>query len=147
MNDPAVVLDASVLVAGMRPGEVHHVAAREALEMLTRQHWRLFLPAIALAEVAAAIGRGTGSAARAERELTLLRQTPRLMIMAVDASLGERAAAIAGSHRIRGCDAVYVALAQMLNIPLITLDREQRERSPAALSVFAPDEVRARLFG
>ena len=49
-----------------------------------------------------------------------------------------RAIVVASSKRIRGCDAIYVALAQHLGIPLISLDREQRERAPEDVAVLTP---------
>lgn len=136
-----LVLDASVLVAAMRPGEMRHLPARSMLEALGQMRWSLYVPVIGLAEVAAAISRATGSTARADREVALVRQLPGLSLVAVDMALGERAASVASSYRIRGCDAVYVALAQILDAGLVTLDREQQERSPFGLSAFGPEEI------
>ena len=52
--------------------------------------------------------------------------------------LAEQAAAIAAEHRIRGCDALYVALADMLSEPLVTLDRQQLERGAAVVTTRRP---------
>lgn len=140
-----LVVDASVLVAAMRPGETHHRAAREMLELLGRRKWSFSAPMIGLAEVAAAISRATGSSVRAQREVDLVRRLPSFTLVAIDASLGETAATIAANQRIRGCDAVYVALAHQLGAALVTLDQEQGERSAQILAVFAPDEILERL--
>jgi len=45
---------------------------------------------------------------------------------------------LAAEHRIRGCDAVYVALARQLDMPLITLDRQQLERGAAVVATRVP---------
>jgi len=45
----------------------------------------------------------------------------------VPLKLAQRAAAIAAGHRLRGCNAIYVAPAEHLNDYLITLDRQQLE--------------------
>lgn len=142
----AFVVDTSVLVAGIRPGEVHHATARTLLEALSRRRSPLFLPTIALAEVAASISRVTGDADKAHQEVTLLRQMPGVSLMPVDRTLGDRAAELAANHRIRGCDAVFVALAQQLNATLITLDRQQRERSPETVIAQTPSEVLSHLL-
>ncbi|MBE2201364.1 MAG: PIN domain-containing protein [Anaerolinea sp.] len=47
----------------------------------------------------------------------------------VSASLAYKAAVIAATYQIRGCDAIYVALAETLDEELITLDRQQGERA------------------
>jgi predicted nucleic acid-binding protein len=59
-------------------------------------------------------------------------------LVQITTSLAERAAAIAAEHRIRGCDAVYVALADQLSDTLVTLDRQQLERGAALVTVRAP---------
>jgi predicted nucleic acid-binding protein len=59
-------------------------------------------------------------------------------LIPVTLPIAERAARIAGEHRIRGCDAVYVALAEQLSEALVTLDRQQLERGAAVVAVRAP---------
>ena len=72
------VVDASVLVAGIRPSEPSYVEARTALEALTRRRANLYVPTIVLAEVAAAIGRGSGSTEQAARDVDLVRKLSEL---------------------------------------------------------------------
>lgn len=138
-----LVLDASVLVAAIRPGEPFYAEARAALETLSRQRTNLFVPAIALPEVAAAIARGSGSASQAARDVRLVRRLPGLQVIAVDDALADLAADIAGLQRIRGCDAIYVALAQRQTADLVTLDSEQSQRAPTAVRTWTPGELLA----
>ena len=49
-------------------------------------------------------------------------------LVPVSVHLAGRAAVVATDHRLRGCDAVYVALADQLDDVLVTLDRQQLER-------------------
>ena len=58
-----------------------------------------------------------------------------LVLDPVGNSLAARAAEIAIERRIRGCEAVYVALAEASGLPLLTLDRQQRERSAGLVAV------------
>ncbi len=139
----AFVLDASVLVARIRRNEDGHADARMVLAVLATQRVPVYVPAIAFAEVAAAISRGAGSKRWAAKAVSDLRGLPGLQIAVVDERLGAMAAEIAAEYRIRGCDAVYVALAAALDAGLITLDREQRERSPHPIAVFSPGEILA----
>lgn len=138
-----VVLDASLLVAGIRPGELYYHEARRAVETLTRERVNLFAPAIVLAEVAAAIARGSGSADQAARDVQLVRRLAGLQIVAVGGTLADLAARVAAQQHLRGCDAVYVALAQQQRAVLITLDNEQRQRAPATVSAWTPIELLA----
>lgn len=135
------VADASVLVADARPQEPTHGEARTLLATLAADDQPVFLPIIVLAEVAAAIARGTGQPDQALRLIAALRQVPIFRFMPVDDDLGNLASDIAARHQIRGCDAVYVALAQQLDATLVTLDRQQRERVPPQIFARTPAQV------
>jgi predicted nucleic acid-binding protein len=140
-----VVLDASVLVAFMRPGEPSHSHANALIEELTLKPSPLFVPAIAFAEVAAALARGENDTERALNAVMWLGQLRGLKIVSVDEKLGGLAVQIAARQRIRGCDAVYVALARRMGVPLITLDRQQRERASTTVRAYTPAEALTRL--
>ncbi|MCK4613937.1 MAG: hypothetical protein KAU14_03965 [Thermoplasmata archaeon] len=43
-------------------------------------------------------------------------------------------------NRLRGCDAVYVAVAYLFNVKLITLDEQQKERSKGLIEAMTPME-------
>lgn len=134
------VLDASVLVADARPSEPHHLEAHTLLVRLASEARTTLLPLIALAEVAAAISRGTGRPELARHLTVILRRMPHIRFIPVDEALADLAAELAAQHRIRGCDAIYVALAWRHDAILITLDREQRERAPSSITVRTPAE-------
>ena len=134
------VIDASVHVADIRLHEPHHDEARALLNRVTAEGWPVYLPMIVLAEIAAAISRGTGKPALAQRLITTLRQMPHFELVPIDDELGQLAAELAADHSIRGCDAVYVALAQQRRATLITLDHQQRERVPPDVTACTPAE-------
>ena len=81
-------------------------------------------------ELGAAISRGLGDPVLARKVVAELVDEGVIHLIPVDARLAERAAAIAIDHRIRGCDAVYVALAEALGEALVTFVQRQY---PAAL--------------
>ena len=71
---------------------------------------------------------------------------PDLHRVAVDVALGDLTAEIAAKQRIRGCDAVYVALAYVEQAVLVTLDGQQRERAPAGVIACTPAQALAEWF-
>lgn len=139
------VIDASVHVADARPQEPHHAQARELLARIAAESQVVYLPVIVLAEVAAAISRGTGQPILAQRLTAALLRVPHFRFIPVDDALGHTAAQLAAVHQIYGCDAVYVALAQQKEATLITLDRQQRERVPPGITARTPAEELARI--
>ena len=139
------VIDASVHVADARPQEPHHAQARALLAQVAAQNLPVFLPEIVLAEIAAGISRGTGQIALAQRLAGVLRRVPQFQFVPVERALGDLAASIAAQYQIRGCHAVYVALAQQRDAVLITLDHQQRERVPPHIVARSPADELARM--
>jgi predicted nucleic acid-binding protein len=146
MSADAFVLDASVLVAAALPNEPHHAEAKAIMQRLMAERAALLLPTIALAEVAAAIARGAGDERLALRLIAAYGGQPELQWAPVDAALGLAAAQVAAGQRIRGCDAIYVALAYVQEAVLITLDVEQRERTPQSIPARTPAQALAQWF-
>jgi predicted nucleic acid-binding protein len=132
------VVDASVWVAFFKSDEAGHEASRAWLGAARKRSETLVAPAIVLAEVAAALGRGLGDPALARRAMDLLRTERLVKAFPVTEAMALRAGALAAEHRLRGCDAVYVALAHQLDMPLVTLDRHQLERGAGAVATRVP---------
>lgn len=122
------VVDASVLVAVARPDERDHEVSLKWLRHRARARQPVAAPVLLLSEVGAAVRRTTGDARLAAEVVRRLRSSVLLRLVGVDAKLAELAADIAVNQAIRGCDAIYVALAALLDDDLVTLDGEQRER-------------------
>lgn len=130
-----MIVDASVIVAANSESEAAHVVARAWYAAALEQG--LSAPVIVWSEVAAAIARQSGRADFAQQVIANLKASP-IRFVPVDEDLATRAAEIARSQRIRGCDAIYVALAAMTGEPLVTLDDEQIARGAAVATVMRP---------
>ena len=70
----------------------------------------------------------------------MLQRVSHFEFVPVSVDLGRLAAALASDYRIRGCDAIYVALARERGARLITLDRQQRDRVPPDVIARSPAE-------
>jgi predicted nucleic acid-binding protein len=136
-----MVVDASVMVSRLVAGDVNHEASRRWLDDHIASGGLLIAPALLLPELAGAIARRTNRGL-ARRAIAALLRLPELRVVAIDARLAEVAARLAGDLHLRGADAVYVATAAHLRLPLVTWDAEQRERGAARIRVMAPDTSR-----
>lgn len=132
------VIDASVYVALINAHENDHTTSWAWFEQAKAAREPIVAPVILLAEVAAALSRGIGDLALAHRAVRQLEHSGLIELVPVTLALAKRAAAIAADHRIRGCDAVYVALAGQLGDCLVTLDRQRLDRGAAIVSVREP---------
>jgi predicted nucleic acid-binding protein len=139
------VIDASVYVSRFRGQEAQHAQSVALLEAIAAQKVPVLCPEILVPEVSAALARGLDDSDFARRVATHLRVLPGHHFVAVDRGLSRLAAWLAADCHLRGCDAIYAALAQREGIPLITWDGQQRERAVPMVEALTPAEVLAVL--
>jgi len=132
------VIDASVYITLVNAHEREHSTSWVWFEQARAANESVVAPVILLAEVAAALSRGVGDPTLAHRVVQQLARSEVIELIPVTLTMAEQAAEIAAEHRIRGCDAIYVALADQLRDTLVTLDRQQLERGAALVTVRAP---------
>lgn len=135
-----MIVDASVWVARFLAADRHHDVAMACITALLEHESRLVIPVLAWPEVAGAIARRTGAAENGHAAVGIIRALRWIESIPMDQSLAYEATQIAGSRRLRGADAVYVALAVMRRVPLITLDSEMLERARGVADVFTPEQ-------
>ena len=122
------VVDASVLIAVFLVQDRHHQASRAWFDQHLAAGATLAAPMLLLTEVAGAISRRTGDPTLGRSAVAWITQLPEMQLFAVDDQLWQRATELAAALGLRGADAVYVALADHLQRPLVTWDGEQRVR-------------------
>jgi len=133
------VVDASVWVSRLVRGEAHHTAVLAWFETQEERGALLIAPELMPPDVAGAVSRRTGDGRLARRAVRQRLRLPSLRLAILDAELAERAAELAADRALRGADAVYVAVAARLGLPLVTLDREQRRRADGVVEVESVD--------
>jgi predicted nucleic acid-binding protein len=134
-----MIVDASVVVSHLVPYEARHEASRRWLMRHVAAGGLVIGPVLLLPEVAGAIARRTGRPRLGRRAIEAVLRLPSLRLLAVDEALARAAAAIAARLRIRGADAVYIAAAAELRLPLVTWDVEQRDRASRVVEVLVPE--------
>jgi predicted nucleic acid-binding protein len=114
--------------------DAFHRTVKDWMEQ-QRSEGAIFLsPAMLLPEVAGAISRRTGEARLARNAIDGLKRLPGLRLVEMDQPIVQEAARLAADLGLRGADSFYVAVAARLNLPLATLDIDQKTR---AASLFA----------
>ncbi len=126
------VVDASVWVAWLNEKDAHHVKAVRLFRECEEAGETLRSPSLVLPEILGALSR-RGVSEDFQAEVLALFAGPSPVLHEVTRELAFEAAKLAGAFKLRGCDAVYVALAKSLGEHLLTFDAEQGERGLAAL--------------
>ena len=133
-----LVVDANVWVARYVPFEPHHQQSRDWLRQTIRRGERLAAPELLLVEVIAAITRQLGDPGRARQAVQQLLNIRNFNWVGVDHRLILLAVDIAADLSLKSADAIYVAVAEDLNVPLITWDTEVRNRGSQRIVVRQP---------
>jgi predicted nucleic acid-binding protein len=132
------VVDASVVVAAMSATETHHPEALAWWLGEVQAGRGLHAPAIVVPEATAGAGAVVDDPNSAPDTIARWLAASGVTLWPVSPRLATRAAQLVGAYGLRGCDAVYVALAEQLGEPLVTLDRRQLERGGDAVPTTAP---------
>jgi predicted nucleic acid-binding protein len=134
-------IDASVFVASYRMQETGSAISRDLLRLVREADVPLIEPAILPVEIAAALAHAGENPAWAAEYAESVMDCPYLSLQIMDEHMARRALVLAAECRLRGADALYVAVAAQYGARLVTLDAEQLERAPATLGACKPDEA------
>jgi len=144
-GDPSVkeryTIDASVWVAALLPTDVHHQSSRDVLVRLMAQNAPIICPTLILPEMAAAVARNTDRDDLAIQSSESVGDFPGMTLHLLEHDLAMKAARLAAMHRLRGADAIYIAIAAEEQAVLITWDAEMHNRGAAAVRTITPDEL------
>lgn len=132
-----MVIDASVWVSFYLPQDANHGATVPFIRRCVQNRTPVFAPGLLLVEVGAALARRVDQDT-ARRAVAQLQRLPYLRLASLDTLGVARATRIAIDGRLRGADAVYVALAQRLALPLVSWDNEHQTRAGAYVTVHTP---------
>jgi predicted nucleic acid-binding protein len=136
-----IVVDASVWISLFVANDSHHSASRSWLAGAVTARELIVAPISLLAEVSGTIARRTGQPELGRQAVEHMMRLPALRLVAVDNRLGGLAESTAADCQLRGADALYVAVAQRLNSPLITWDKEQLTRAATVVVTRTPDDA------
>lgn len=140
-----LTIDASVFVASLQDHEIHYADSLTLIGVVHSRGIPVSCPSLVLTETVAAVARATGDAHRIERASTLIETMPSMNLISLDTPLARQAAELAAQHRLRGADAVYVAVAVQAGTTLIAWDNEIRVRAATVCTILTPTEYLATL--
>ena len=133
-----VVVDASVWVSRLMPPEINHNASSFWVERFTAEGGLLAAPSFLLIEVAAGVSRQTRQPSVSKKALEDLNNANVIQFISMDEVLTQAAVDVAINLQLRAGDAIYVALARQLNIPLISWDKEQLPKASTIITTYTP---------
>ena len=135
---PIVVVDASVWVSRLLRHDPNNARATAWVGRHVRNGGILTAPTIIAVEVAAAVSRRTSNINDAHAAANQLYALPFVRLAPIDQALIVDATNLSADLGLRGADAIYVALAKQLGVPLLSFDTEQLTRPAGIITTIQP---------
>jgi predicted nucleic acid-binding protein len=134
-------VDASVFLNAFNPHEEGHAESLRMLAAISESGDPVIVPTLLVVEIAAALARATDDPVGATRYARATAALPHVMLVALTPMLALQAADLAAAHRLRGADAVYLAVARRYGTTLVSRDEEQRSRGSRVATCLTPEEA------
>lgn len=141
---PRYTIDASVFVNAFNPHEDGHAASLAILAAIQDRGDPIIVPTLLVPEIASAVARASDDSAGALQYADATAALPHLTAVALSSAMARQAAELAAAHRLRGADAVYVAIARRYGTTLVSRDEEQRSRGSAVVVCQTPEQALSR---
>ena len=132
-------VDASVFVNAFNPHEDGHAESLQILAAIQEAGDPIVVPTLLLPEIASAVARASNDPAGAIGYASATAALPQLMLVSLTPAMARQAARLAATHKLRGADSVYVAVARRYGTTLVTRDDEQRSRGAGIVVCQTPE--------
>jgi predicted nucleic acid-binding protein len=136
-------VDASVFVNAFNPLEAGHAESLAFLAAIEQEGDPVIVPTLILPEIASALARVTDDSPGALQFANATAALPQLVLVSLTPAVARQAAELAAGHRLRGADAVYLAVARRYATTVVSRDEEQRARGSAVATCQTPEEALA----
>ncbi len=133
-------IDASVFVNAFNPHEEGH-AQSLAIAAIQEAGDPVIVPALLLPEVASAVARASDDRGGALEYANATAALRHLTLVSLTSTMARQAAELAAIHRLRGADAVYLAVARRYGTTVVSRDEEQRSRGSGIVTCQTPEEA------
>ena len=123
------------------PHEDGHAESLQLLATIQERGDPVIVPTLLIAEMASAVARASDDSVGAIQYANATVALPHLTVVPLTPAMARQAAELAATHRLRGADAVYLAVARRYATTLVSRDDERRTRGSAVVPCQTPEEA------
>ncbi|MGC8783845.1 MAG: type II toxin-antitoxin system VapC family toxin [Armatimonadota bacterium] len=136
-----LVIDSNIFVSALDPNDVFHSDCYPVIERLLSREVEAVCPLLVLVEVTCVLRRRTGSEPLARSVLRSLLQWPSIEWLDITREAAEHAAALGARTGVRAGDALILRVAEQYDIPLLTKDKEMKQKRPESVQVIDTSDM------
>jgi len=137
-----LVVDSNIFISSLDPEDIFHNECYPIFEKMLNFDIEVFCPILILIEVTCVIQRRTKSEKLSTKAYQYLSNLPSLNWLDVTLEVAERASILCSKTGLRGGDAIVMQVAEQYGIPIITKDKEFKEKSPEGILIVEPSELK-----
>jgi predicted nucleic acid-binding protein len=128
-----------VFVNAFNPHERGHAESLQILAEIQERGDPIIVPSLLVAEIASAVARASDDTIGALQYANATAALPHLTLVSLTPVMAGRAAELAATYRLRGADAVYLAVARRYATTLVSRDDEQLKRASGVAVCQTPE--------
>ncbi len=136
-----LVIDSNIFVSALDPNDVFHTECYPILEKILTFEIEVLCPSLVLVETTCVLRRRTNSEEIAVAVYKNLAQIPAINWLDITLEVAERASMLGAKTGLKGGDTIVLQVAEQYGIPILTKDKEIKQRAPKGILVFEPAEV------
>ena len=136
-----LVVDSNIFISSLDPKDVFHSECYPIFERILAFEIEALCPALVLVETTCAIRRRTNNEDAARLVYKNLSALPSINWFDITLAVAERACLLGAMTGLKGGDALVLQVAEEFGVPMLTKDKEMKDKAPAGMIVFQPNDV------
>lgn len=136
-----LVSDSNIFVSSLDPNDIFHTECYPILEKILTFEREALCPSLVLVETPCVLRRRTNSEQIAVAIYKNLAQMPAINWLDITLEVAERASMLGAKTGLRGGDTIVLQVAEQYGIPILTKDKEIKQKSPKGTTVLEPTEI------
>jgi len=136
-----LVIDSNIFVSSLDPKDMFHSECYPIFEKMLNLEIEALCPALVLVETTCVLRRRTNSEEIVRRIYKNLALLPSVNWLDITLDAAERACMLGVKTGLRGGDAIVLQVAEQYSIPLLTKDKEMKEKAPKSILVLDPMDL------
>ncbi len=136
-----LVIDSNIFISSLDPKDVFHAECYPVFEKVLSSEIEPLCPAIVLVETTCVIRRRTNSESMAMAIYKSLKQIPSISWLDITPEATERACILGSKTGLKGGDAIVLQVAEYYGIPLLTKDKELKNKALKGILILEPAEL------
>ncbi len=136
-----LVIDSNIFISSLDPNDIFHSECYPIFERILNLEIEALCPTLVLVETACALRRRTNNEEIAHKIYKNLALLPSINWLDITLEVAERACMLGVKSGLSGGDAVVLQVAEQYGIPLLTKDKEMKEKALKNILIFEPVDM------